>query len=118
MLIQNSKEKWLFEAYRRLDAFDIPIETHTSAGSKTNTWAFYFDALVCSLFLHLDLTMVTAGGDPVNLRSEVKAIAKESWPVEFDLGLQPRYIGYGNYSNINRTSKRNHFVTLTKVDGQ
>ena len=66
----------------------------------------------------LDITMVTAGQNPVNLRDEVNRLSDVKWPAIFDASVQPRFIGYVNYSNVNRTSHQNHFVKLTRVNGQ
>ena len=62
--------------------------------------------------------MVTAGQNPVNLRDQVIRLSGCKWPAIFDVSVQPRFIGYVNYSNVNRTSRQNHFVKLTRVNGQ
>jgi len=45
--------------------------------------------------------MVTAGQNPVNLRDEVNRLSDVKWPAIFDASVQPRFIGYVNYSNVN-----------------
>ena len=97
---------------------DISIENHAKQIGTPGYWANFFDAFVCGLFLRLDITMVTAGQNPVNLRDEVNRLSDVKWPAIFDASVQPRFIGYVNYSNVNRTSLQNHFVKLARVNGQ
>jgi len=117
-LLGYSKQKWLQGAYRVLTALDISIENHAKQIGTPGYWANFFDAFVCGLFLRLDITMVTAGQNPVNLRDEVNRLSDVKWPAIFDASVQPRFIGYVNYSNVNRTSLQNHFVKLARVNGQ
>ena len=62
--------------------------------------------------------MVTAGNEPVNLRSYVESVAGVRWPNSYNVSLQPRFIGYVNASDVNRTSRLNHYEKLTKLAGQ
>ena len=105
-------------AYRRLDAWDVPINRHAEIVSKAKRWASFFDAFVCGLFLGLDITMISAGQEPVNLRHEVKSMLEKSnvkWPDKFDGVLQQRFIGYVNASDVTKKSGQNHFVKLDRV---
>ena len=71
----------------------------------------FFDAFICGLFLRLDITMVSARNEPVNLRSHVEAMGLSNrWPNCFDVNLTSCFIGFVNMSNINSTTRLNHYV--------
>ena len=117
-LKDHSKDGWLLGAYQRLDLYDVPLTQHADDVARDGRWASYFDAFVCGLILGLDITVVTVGNEPVNLRSVVRSSTLLRWPARYDKGLRPRFIGHVNFSDVHSTSRLNHFVRLTEVDEQ
>ena len=117
-LKDHSKDGWLLGAYQRLDFYDVPLTQHADDVAQDGRWASNFDAFVCGLILNLDITVVTVGNEPVNLRSVVRSSTHLRWPAKYDSGLRPRFIGHVNFSDIHSTSRLNHFVKLTEVDEQ
>ena len=55
----NKNSQWLLEAYSLLQISNIQLETHANIIALEGTWGSYFDAFVCGLIFHLDITMIT-----------------------------------------------------------
>ena len=120
-LLKYSKQKWIQRAYHVLTTLDISIENHAKRIGTPGRWANQFDAFICGLLLRLDITLVKAGETPENLRAKVISLSKSKfckWPASFDVNIQPRFIGFVNDLNVNQTSHQNHFVKLTRINGQ